>query len=387
MIAKNKRLKLCAAAAVLLFCLACSAQVTPSPTPEPAPTGSTYTVASITTINEPYVKSMDWSHTKNLIAFGKLDLQDRYYDVYVMEPDGTNEKCLTCGKPGVPQKHNGNPAWHPSGDYIVFTAENPDNPVEHDRYAVPGSGFHCALWLMTSDGKDFYQLTEYSTERPIKGVIHPQFSHDGTRLLWAERVASGNNLGGGWVLKIADFVDSDGAPHLENVETLTPGEQDCFYEGHAFSNDDRRILFSGNLVSGQTPYGMDIYEFDLESGELVRLTTSDDEWDEHAHYSPDGTKIAWMSSTGFDIDWDVVEEGDHFDYLMTELWIMDADGSHPQRLTHFNDPDHPDYLGKTIVSDSSWGPDGRSLAVLVAYETERSGLNSKIVLVELDNSE
>ena len=134
------------------------------------------------------------------------------------------------------------------------------------------------------------------------------------------------------------------------------------------------------------PYGMDIYEFDLESGELVRLTTSDDEWDEHAHYSPDGNKIAWMSSTEFDIDWSVVETGEHFDPLMTELWIMDADGSHPQRLTYFNDPDHTDYLGKTIVSDSSWSPDGKSLAVLVAYETELGGLNSKIVIVELDNA-
>ena len=110
MIAKTKRLKLGIAVAGLLFCLACSVQAMPSPTQVPVSGDSTYTVASITTINEPYVKSMDWSHARNLIAFGKLDLQDRYYDVYVMEPDGTNEKCLTCGKPRVPQKHNGNPA-------------------------------------------------------------------------------------------------------------------------------------------------------------------------------------------------------------------------------------------------------------------------------------
>lgn len=80
------------------------------------------------------------------------------------------------------------------------------------------------------------------------------------------------------------------------------------------------------------------------------------------------------------------ETGKHFDHLLTELWIMNVDGSHPQRLTYFNDPGHPDYLGKTIVSDSSWGPDGKNLAVLAAYETEHSGLNSKIVIVELDNS-
>jgi len=34
-------------------------------------------------INEPAVKSMDWHFGKNLIVFGKMDLKDKYYDIFV----------------------------------------------------------------------------------------------------------------------------------------------------------------------------------------------------------------------------------------------------------------------------------------------------------------
>jgi len=347
--------------------------------------GYKHKIKSITTIKEPFVKSMDWHHGLNLIVFGKMDLQDKYYDVFIMKPDGSEEICLTGANQQIPQKHNGNPAWHPSGEYIVYTAEHPEAPKKIDRYAIPGAGLGCNLWIMDRKGKKFYQLTNYSLKRPIKGVIHPQFSHDGTKLFWSERVRRGDHLYGGWVMKIADFVTNSGIPHLEKIETLTPGWKDSyFYESHAFAKNDKKILFSGNLKPGQLAYGMDIYEMNLENGQLIQLTKTNDDWDEHAHYSPDGTKIVWMSSTGFDIDWSVVPKGKHFNYLSTELWIMDSDGANPQRLTYFNKPGHPHYIGeKTIVSDSSWGADGKKMVVLIAYRTRR-GMNSKLVMVEIE---
>jgi Tol biopolymer transport system component len=342
-----------------------------------------YRTQRITTIKE-RTKSLDWSHTKNLITFGKWGL-DGYVDVYVMQPDGSEEHCLTCDQPEVPQKHNGNPAWHPSGKYIVFTAENKNNPEELKQEAQPGRGTNCNLWVMTSDGERFYQLTDYQLRRPFKAVIHPQFSHNGKQLLWAERIERGSSFSGGWSLKIADFmVDTEGV-HLENIRTLKPGEWSCFYESHAFSNDDTKILFSGNLQSGQIPVGLDIYEFDLERDHLRRVTGSDSDWDEHAHYSPDGNKIAWMSSMGFDIRWETPSDKNWQKHIVTELWLMNADGSNQQRLTYFNEPGYPEYLDgkRTIVSDSSWSPDGTSIAVLVAYE-ESSRLKSKIVMIEFE---
>ena len=341
-------------------------------------------VENITTVVDRQAKTVDWSHQKDKIAFGKW-ANDGYVDVYLMNPDGSGKECLTCNRPGCPQKHNGNPAWHPSTEHIVFTAEKEANPEKYSQWAIPGSGFNCDLWVMTGGGEEFYQLTDYPVHS--RCVIHPHFSHDGSRLLWAERLgkAEGSSWGE-WALKLADFVVGPEGPYLEDIKTYQPGEHHYFYESHAFSGDDSKVLFCGN-PDGQSDVGFDIYEMDLETQELTNLTMSPDDWDEHAQYSPDGKKIAWMSSTGFDIVFESIEGHEWMRYLVTELWIMDADGSNKQRLTYFNEPGYPEYMGGTrcVVSDISWSPDGDRIVVLVAYEGEGfAGLKAKIVIMELE---
>jgi Tol biopolymer transport system component len=381
------------------------------------------TVKNITTIKE-YGKDLDWSTSRNLIASCRIGL-DGYYDVFVMRPDGSEEKNLTHNKPGCPQKHNGNVMWHPSGDFIVFTAQNEDTPNSKivDSMAIPGSGTNCNLWVMKSDGSRFWQLTNYSTnERPIKakGVIHPQFSHDGKKLFWAEKIGSEKSSfdnskegkaaflkrrlaernkerssgdakiypWGEWELKVADFIYAPDNPRIRNIRTYRLGEQHAFYESHCFSADGKKVLFSGNLIEGQPGTGLDIYEMDLETEELRRLTSSFEDWDEHAHFSPDGKKIAWMSSTGFDIEFESSAGHGWAKDLKTELWIMDRDGQNKQRLTHFNDPGYPEYMGgrQCIVSDSTFSPDGSKIAVLVGYKKENGKLGAKIILVEFEQS-
>ena len=85
----------------------------------------------ITTIKN-HGKSVDWLFSENLIATAR-PLYDGYYDVVVFSMDDPeDETWLTHDTPGAPGKHNGNPAWHPSGEYIVFTAENEELPDEYD---------------------------------------------------------------------------------------------------------------------------------------------------------------------------------------------------------------------------------------------------------------
>ena len=346
-----------------------------------------YRVKSIITIVE-YGKSLDWSHSRNLILSATKRI-DGYYDVFVMNPDGSNKRYLTHNKPACPQKHNGNPVWHPLMDYIVFTAEKEDTPGEDDKWAIPGEGFNCDLWAMTADEENFYPLTEYPLSKPVIGVIHPQFSHDGKKLFWAERTNYGNSFGGGWILKTADFNIYSDVPYLENISIYEPGEWNCFYESHDFSKDDKKILFSGNLKYNQTPVGLDIYEMSLETNELRRLTESDNDWDEHAHYSTDGKKIAWMSSTGFDIEWGDIKGDGWKKYLITELWFMNSDGSDKQRITYFNEPGYPEYMGgrRVVVSDSSWSPDGKKIVACVAYssiENREQAAGVKTVMIEFE---
>jgi len=333
--------------------------------------GGAWVVTRITTLS-PFGKSVDWSARHDEILSARMGW-DTYYDVYRTKPDGTDFEFLTHDKPGCPQVQNGNPAWHPGGRYIVFTGQNPDMQLPADLAwaAIPGSGIGHDLWLMDTETSAFHRLTEYVLQAPYRCVIHPQFSNAGDRIAWAERVERGDSFGGGWVMKLADFVaqTSDGAgPALTNVRTLTPGERSCFYEAHDFAPDDSRLLFSGDLQPGQPHVGLDIYSVNLKTGQLERLTHSDDDWDEHAHYSPDGRHIAWMSSQGLDVVYGSTQGKAWADYLKTELWIMDADGGGKQQLTHFNTPGYPEYMdgARCVVSDSAWSPDGRRIVMCVA---------------------
>src|SRR6476660_2009790 len=70
---------------------------------------------------------VDWSPSENLIAYDAPGL-DGHYQLHIMAPDGTGDRCLTCGHPCLTRVHHGAPAWHPSGRYIVFLAEKPNHP-------------------------------------------------------------------------------------------------------------------------------------------------------------------------------------------------------------------------------------------------------------------
>jgi len=357
---------------------------------KPGDVGDNWSVTSITNIKE-YGKSVDWLPAGNLVASARM-LYDEYYDVIIFSMDDpAGETWLTHEVAGVPQKHNGNPAWHPSGEYLVFTAENEDVPDIYDEHAIPGKGVNCNLWVARADGSEFGQLTEIETAvLDAQGVIHPQFSPDGSRLLWAERVGEdASAYWGRWVLKVAQFEDNGvDLPGLGDVETFDPAVQSGFYESHAFSHDGEEIMFTGNIMEGQHELGMDICTMNLQTENLTRLTTTFADWDEHAHWSPDGGNIVWMSSAGLDIDWpEDMGPDDWRYYLATELWIMNSDGSNQQRLTYYNEPDHPhNQAPRTVVSDSAWSPGGGSLIVLVAHYDgtgPASTAYTELVLIEL----
>ena len=285
--------------------------------------------------------------------------------MFLAEADGSNQICLTCDRAGqIPQKHNGNPAWHPSGRFLVFQSEKAEHPADSSA-SSPGAGLWSDLWIVTDDGKSFYQLTNLPVDQ-VQGVLHPHFSPDGTKLVWSERIRGlrqPENFGE-WCIKVADF-SFDDQPKLTNIHTYQPGRRRLWYETHGFSPDNRLLLFSGDVQPGQAIENMDVCTLELASGKLANLTSSLDSWDEHAHFSPTGDRIVWMSSRGLPgrgaLPW-----SQYMNWLSTELWIMRPDGSEKQKLTHFNDPNHSMYCGgRAIVADGDFSRDGKKYLVLV----------------------
>jgi Tol biopolymer transport system component len=312
---------------------------------------------------------VDWSAANNRIAFDRLG-EDGYYDLYTMEPDGSDQTCLTCGQ-GAPSRHAGNPAWHPAGELIVFQAEKQSH-FGLSYGSMPGFGAYNDLWLAHRDGERFYRLTDLPNSED-SGVLHPHFSQDGGMLSWSEMVekpslATAGKEFGYWKLMVADFHISAEGPVLSNMREFEPGGS-AFYENHGFSPDGSRLLFSSSFGSEGSVYASnDIYTLDLATTEVTRLTEA--YYNEHAHFRPDGSSIVWMTNT-------------HNWFGGTDYWLMDADGGRKKRLTYFNWSGCPEYMGtKVTAADSSWNSDGSRMAAYL--QTDLVQQAGKIVVIDLD---
>lgn len=317
---------------------------------------------------------VSWGRVRDLIAYDVLG-SNGYYEIHVMRPDGSDDSCLTCGKPGLPQRHNGQPEWHPSGDYVVFQSEQASHPGRSGE-ATPGFGRHSDLWIATSDGQHFYALTQGPLSDDY-GVLHPHFSTDGKQLSWSEMYGAPETftprgVGGYWRLKVADFaVGADGRPALSNVRSYEPAGK-ALYENHGFSADGTQLLFSSNCEATKMFEfnAEDIYRLDLATGQTVKLTG--DGYDEHAIVSPNGRKVVWMSSQGN------ANRG-------TDYWLMNLDGTDKIRLTNFNDPDNPMSHGERLIcADSDWSADARHLVGYV--QTSLFHQRGMLIVIDLTDA-
>ena len=315
---------------------------------------------------------VDFSPDGSLIAFD-AEGDDHYTDVYTMDADGTNEQCLTCDHADIPDLHNGNPVWHPDGEYIAFQSQDPRHPglpIIGSLYTSPGSGINNDLAVIKRDGTRYQRLTKVGKGG---GVLHPQFSHDGKKIIWAERISDRSPGLGQWALKMADFVVSEDGPAIENIQEFQPGGFQM-YETHGFSPDDRQILFTA--CRDKDFFNSDIYLYDL----VTRLTEpSEKNWDEHAHFLPGGEHILWMSSSG-------IRQKKFAVAPRTDYWIMRKDGTEKKRLTRFNEDKSSAFYRKTAADWSADPTGGRIVAYLINGEGKeyRNRGPGPIVFIELD---
>jgi Tol biopolymer transport system component len=318
---------------------------------------------------------------------------DGFFDIWIMDADGTSERCLTCDHPEL-VGHNGTPAWHPSGEFIVFQGHNTELQVWPLRRRLvghlvtsPGGGTNNNIWIVDRQGENFWQITEVSDGH---SVLHPAFSHDGSRLTWAEKVSlqtrgeAHGTVDGEWEIKIADVDTSKGIPVVTNIRGVKPGDYQL-YETHGFTRDDNHIIVSvverGNPLSA-----LDIAIYDLGTDSITNLTDDPTEWDEHAQLTPDGSRLIWASSRG--IEQPRMEGGFiQLTRFRLDLWMMNLDGSAQQRLTYFNDPDAPEFMGELVTADSSVSPDGAWLAVKVRPAGRDPIADERIMLVDLSGEQ
>ena len=326
---------------------------------------------------------VDWCASNNLIAFDRMTGTDSS-EVFVIRPDGSGERCITCSMPGLPKGIRGQPAWHPSGEFLVIQVQG--KFYKGSRFEFVSWGIHNDLWLIAANGKWAQRLieTEY-----LGASLHPHFSDTGDCLFWTVRESTGKkirqrlfhktpgkeNPWDGWHLAIASFNrDVSGKTKLTNRIDFYRGEGG-FFESHALKSD---VIWFSHTKSGR-PLVDDIYRARWDGSQRVNITKSPATWEEHGEPSPKGSLITFNSSRSF--DWK--NPPDNARTLRLELWARQVNTGKPFRLTDFN---HPlTGRGRVLTSDYAWSPSGREIAVYYAT-FGRDSVTQKIDILRLDRA-
>ncbi len=366
--------RLAAALALLSALAASAAEEPPDPAPgqAPEPRGP---VQSLTLV-APQAGRVAWAPRGDWIAYDRVD-DDGYSRLYVARPDGYDRRCLTCEPLEFRRLHTGNPTWHPSGDYLVFEAEKPFRRAGAPEpfLRVPGRNLGNDLWAIRFDGRTFFRLTSH-VERGTGRVHSPRFSHEGDRLVWAEREAAGGGGWGGWVLRVARFGSRRGVPRLRDVRAHRLGDGHHYYEPYDFTTDDQGVLLASERPPAGPENGLDLFLLRLDSGEAIRLTGGAASFNRFASLAPNGRWVAWAT----DRDLPRARRGSP---AALDLWMMRADGFDARRLTRFNDVFSDGYIGPTAVRSAAWSPEGDRLLILVAT-TLGETTSGELHLLELD---
>ncbi|MBP1636002.1 MAG: hypothetical protein H6Q10_2576 [Acidobacteria bacterium] len=363
----------------------------------------TYRDLGITLLDE-WVTDVDLSADGTRLAYARHDPLDWYLDIWDVRPSGREMRCITCQLP-APTKHRGAPAWHPDGEWLLFSAENDDvRTRKADRMAEPATALNTNLWAVAASAAaaaspKAWPLTTYATDyKDPRGVRAPIVAPDGKRVAWSGPVGRDmpekGHEWGRWAIFLADFEVQDGVPAVTHVRELAPGDQASFYEVDDWSSDGRRLLLTAAASRGQVLASLDIYEYDLEAERLHRVTQTPD-WDYHPHYSADGRQIVWASSRGLNVKFRSVEGLNWLRDVRTELWVMNRDGSEPRRLTFFSERGHRDHswfrsqvyrTPRVFVSDNVCLLDGSRVAAVLGYEASAGQLGGVLAVLDLSRT-
>ena len=273
---------------------------------------------------------------------------------------------------GVPRQvapQGSNPAWAPDGKRLAFQSDEHADVTPSAWGAQTGS----TLWLVDSDGTHLTPLTRVGN--PMGGHAAPAWSRDGRHVAFS--VFEGGLENGVWLLTVDSgdirplargpglyelvFAPDNTALYIAGGEafvmrlpfdaaTGTAGERQLIpvagvsgVRGLSLSSDGKTLAFAGLALSSQV-WAQPLRADGTRGGEAYALTSDTSRRNSLATMSPDGARVAYMSTRGG---------------APPDVWVMNADGSGQMSLTSDESSD-----GKP-----TWLPDSKR----VAYVSNRNG--------------
>jgi Tol biopolymer transport system component len=223
------------------------------------------------------------------------------FAIWVMNADGSG---LSQVSPTEPSPDDFDPSWSPDGSKVAYS-----------RLPLDGPAFGYDIFVMNADGSARTNLTNHPADDR-----EPAWSADGSKIAFR---SSRDGHAGIYVMN----ADGSAVSRLTNAGDQQP----------SWSPDGTKLAFESDRDGNG-----EIYVMNADGSGQTRLTHSVG-WDVEPDWSPDGSKIAFASARD--------GNGDPALYV-AEIYVMNADGSAPTRLTNSTGED----------SYPSWSPDGTKIA-------------------------
>jgi TolB protein len=247
---------------------------------------STLAVTKLTTRSGAAELQPAWSPDGARIAYVRRGGITGRADLWVMKASGRGRTRVTSTP--VPER---DPSWSPDGSQLAYAART-----------GPGEPFR--IFVANADGSAPDQLT---TQAAGSADRSPVWSPDGSRIAFV------SNRAGGFPELYLMFGDGSGVVRLTTNSLIDANP--------SWSPDGTKLVFERCCESGTS----DLFTIDVATRGEVNLTASTTRQEFDPTWSPDGTQIAFAAFE--------VGQGN------IDIWVMNADGTAPMRLTQEAGPD------------------------------------------------